>query len=302
MIIKASRIKTSSGARALCNHVFRGDENEAIQILYGDEEQVREIFRDTTASGHKYAVRHIKISPENYSRKTLKAAVYKLAEEFGFNPHDAVLVEHRKARANGSEGACYHAHMLVSELQRGKALSNSHMRARHEKIARLLELETGERLRQGRHNRAVYEALVKEGKDDAAIAIAHLAQDPAVTCSYSSDQHQIAKRCGIDLPKTQAAMKATISSVCPEDPLARLHAVFNVADEQGVKIAVDPSARFLVIQSPSGKTLGSLERIGGIERTEMQRLLKCLRDLYISSQGNQLDQSENDVERRALKY
>ena len=210
MIIKATRIRANSGPHGLTAHVFRGTENERIEVLRGSEAHVAEMFKDAIWSGHLYAVRHFVISPAHYSRDVLASATQKLAEEFGFDRRDAVMIKHSKPRADGSETADRHVHMLVSEAtMAGGVLSSSHMYARHEKIARLVEMETGEALTKGRHNRAVYQALIQSGKTEEAAEMRALTAGPPAMSAYSTGQFQRAKRLGYDLADLRQHLKDT---------------------------------------------------------------------------------------------
>lgn len=208
MIIKATRIKATSGPYALAAHVFHGAGNEQIEVLRGSEAYLAEMFKDAVWAGHSYAVRHFVISPARYSRETLSSATRKLADEFGFDLGDAVIIKHHKPRADGSETADRHLHMLVPEMTGdGRVLSCGFMYARHEKIARLVELETGEPLTKGRHNRAVHQALIQSGQTQEAAHMRALTEGPPAMSAYSTRQFQRAKRLGYNLAEIHQLLK-----------------------------------------------------------------------------------------------
>jgi hypothetical protein len=62
MIIKASRIATTSGAGKTAQHVFHGEKNEEIHVLQGGKAELFDAMADARAHGSKYGLRHYKIS------------------------------------------------------------------------------------------------------------------------------------------------------------------------------------------------------------------------------------------------
>ena len=208
MIIKASRILTSSGARAVASHVLRGPKNESIELLSGSEAQLDYAMQDARSYGSKYGLRHYKINPgETATPDDMRLITRDLAQEFGFDADHATLIWHKKPRAGGL-GFDQHAHLLVAEYDpvKRRVLDWHHSFARHEKIARVAEARLGHVHTAGRHNRAVAYALADEGHTELADKIEVLAQKKRPNSSYRTTLHQRAQRLGHDLPNDQLAI------------------------------------------------------------------------------------------------
>ena len=210
MIIQSARLGVAVDLAALVRHVFAGPANEAITVLHGAAEDLGVMRRDAAAAGKKYAIRHVKISPEAATSRGEAARVMRdLAEEFGFAPERCVVVEHRKQRAGGS-GYERHWHLLVPEWDpvRRRVLDSHWMRPRQEKIARQAELRLGHAPVTGRWNAAVARALEREGHTADAAAVARLAEGPRPRAAYGARRHQTAARRGVSLPEARLLVKA----------------------------------------------------------------------------------------------
>src|SRR5690606_8817911 len=99
-----------------------------------------------------------------------------------------------------------HWHLVVAETNAatGRVLSSRFDHPRHEKIARLLELEFGHPVNAGAHDVAVLAALRDEGLGDLADRLAgELGHGPRPVAAYTTQAHQAAKRDGIDLAQAR---------------------------------------------------------------------------------------------------
>ena len=115
----------------------------------------------------------------------------------------------------------------------GTTMPLSHDHARREKIGRLTEIEEGQQLTAGAHNRAVAAALDREGRRDAAAAIrdAGLDRGPRPRSPITPDQRAQAERTGTD-PKAVGAAVLTAWHASDDG------ASFRVAlAEQGFRLA-----------------------------------------------------------------
>lgn len=209
MILAATRINSGSGHQAVANHVLRGPDNLSINILQGVEADLEDAMSDAWAHGAQYGLRHYHLDPdEPVTTEQVFMALQVIAAEFGFAPATAMVVEHHKPRANG--GYDHHWHFLVPEVDpvAGRILDGHWQRARHEKVARLLEARLGHRHTTGRWNKAVVAALREEGFVEAADSLeaAGLLQAPRPRGGYTSAQHQTLKRMGLSMPKLRAAV------------------------------------------------------------------------------------------------
>ena len=209
MIIKATRIATTSGAGAVAAHVLRGEKNERIELLRGSEVEMHAAMRDAESAGAKYGLRHYKISPaEEMTSEDARQVLADLAEEFGFDPDRATLIEHQKPRAGGA-GFNRHWHAIVPEVDAitGRVLDAHWMRPRHEKIARIAEARLGHEVVPGRFNGAVQRHLEAEGRHDVAERIQHATEVPRPREGYATNIHQMHNRKGNDLPADRLAVR-----------------------------------------------------------------------------------------------
>jgi len=166
LIIKSSRLPAAVGAKTTAQHVLRGPDNKQIELLRGSEDDLHDWVRDARRRRKEFAIRHWKLSPErDISEAQEGEMVAALAAEFGFDPERVVLIRHTKERHKG-EASDKHFHLLVPEVDpvSGRTLSTRWDYARHEKVARALELSWGHRLVPGRFSQPVARALEAEGR------------------------------------------------------------------------------------------------------------------------------------------
>ena len=214
MIISATRIRTSSGAGPVLNHVLRGDGNDAISVICGTEADVTDMVATARHAAAQYAIRHYVIAPaEQIGDLEAFDLLGDLATEFGFDPAAALLVRHDKARAATrlarrtgkpllpeAERADVHWHALVGEVDPVtlRVLDSRHWRARHEKVARLAELRLGHGVVQGRWNRAVLDHLDRGSTEERRLAdrlvAAGLRERVRPRAAYTSDQRRRLER------------------------------------------------------------------------------------------------------------
>ncbi|MFT8327743.1 hypothetical protein [Gluconobacter oxydans] len=217
MILKTSRIKSSSGSHALVRHLWHGKGNEEIITVQGSKAALAAMMQDAQAAGRTYGIRHLVISPEEATSRTQALEILSLhGAEFGYDLEDATLIEHRKPRQDG-QGFEVHWHAAIPEMKPdGAVLDSRFMFKRNEMVARLAEARLGHHLTPGRHNTWAAAALEQRGFHDAAQAVrlgpAALSFGPAAQAapreSYSSATHQILKRNGLSTPAIKAAITA----------------------------------------------------------------------------------------------
>jgi hypothetical protein len=204
MIVKATRIKTSSGSRKLAAHVLDGADNEEIHVLEGCRDDLDSMVRAAMRHGAKNAIRHVTISPDqSMTREQARAVVAAYCAEFGGYADRAVLVEHRKRRVGG-KGYDRHWHAMIPEVAGRKIMDSSWMRVRHEKLSRKLEIEFGHKLTKGRWNAAVEKSFRAEGRADLADTVKALTATDRPRGSFTDAQHRIMKRRQQSLPESRA--------------------------------------------------------------------------------------------------
>lgn len=273
MLIKSVRIRTSSGAGALTQHLLNGEDNEAVSLVRGAIGDLRDAVADARQHGRTYALRHIILSPQHeIDRVHFERALTRLAGEFGFDIDAVIAVEHTKPRSVPGV-ARKHWHIVVPEVNAvsGQVLSNRNDHARHEKISRLLELEFGHPIIPGAHDMAVLAALRRDGLGDAADRLAaNLGQGPRPSEAFTTAAHQQAKRSGLDLAvikqHVRAAAAEATGGVDFRDRLSR----------HGLSIAPGDKADTWIVAGPGGVFLGSGPRLSGLSKGAFNKLMETI--------------------------
>lgn len=105
MIIKSKRTRARGPAlRRLIKHVTDGDDNELVELLQGNLAEPDDARADALRFGREFCVRSFVVSPERVL--TMPQWLWLLAllgQEFGFDPKEAVVWRHLKARASGAD-------------------------------------------------------------------------------------------------------------------------------------------------------------------------------------------------------
>lgn len=272
MLIKASRIRASAGAGALARHLTDGGDNESVAVLRGTVADLHDAVDDAKRFNRVYALRHFIIAPQlAMDSAQFERAAQALGDEFGFDPALALVVEHQKARAvEGSADRHWHLVVPETDAATGRVLSSRFDRARHEKIARLLEMEFAHPIVPGAHDLAVLAALRDEGHDDLADRLASaLGHGPKPASAYTSNGHQAAKRHGIDLATVRQHVRAAwADSGDGDDFRARLGA-------HGLDLAPGEKPGVVVIHdSATGMVLGAANRLAGARRAVFNAFLE----------------------------
>lgn len=272
MLIKATRIRTATGARALARHLLQGDENEAIVVVRGTVADLHDAVADAKRFNRLYALRHIVIAPEvAMDRQQFERAAQALGDEFGFDPALALVVEHQKSRAVAGVSD-RHWHLVVAETDAatGRVLSSRFSHPRHEKIGRLLELEFGHPIVPGAHDIAVLATLRGEGRNELADRIAAaLGQGPKPVSAYSVEAHQAGKRIGVDLAQARQHIRlAWASSTNGDDFRSRLAG-------HGLELAAGEKPGVVIIRDrATGMVLGAANRLAGIRRADFNNIME----------------------------
>lgn len=170
MIIKQTRIPTGQGDNLRAYLVSPG-ENETVENLSGDLMNIGYNNMISGAMGLTYSTRHVIISPSaRLGLEELSKVIEQVCDEFDVpesSRQRLAVVLHEKARTDENEGARFHYHVAIPEVddQTGRVLSSSFFKMRNEKLSRLAELTLGHDVIPGRFNREVYEVLQADGVD-----------------------------------------------------------------------------------------------------------------------------------------
>lgn len=163
-------------------------------------------MREAHREGLKYGLRHIAFNPdEAMTNEELANFATRLCEELHADPEHLTLVVHQK---NGSA----YGHLILPEWQQDHVLESRFTWIRMEKIARLEEIRLGHKLVAGRHDKAIAQALRKEGRHSEAKqvdALVPVADDAKPCAAYTSEARRITERQGLNL----LALKKLVTSL-----------------------------------------------------------------------------------------
>lgn len=271
MLIKASRIRTSSGAGPLLRHLSNAEDNDDVVTIQGTAQDMRDAVADARRFGRTYSLRHWIIAPEiGIETDQFRDSAQAIADEFGFDIDAAFIVEHKKKRAVDGV-ADRHWHVVVAEVDpiSGRVLDTRNNYARHEKVARVLEVAFGHPITAGRHDKAVITALRAEGRHDVAD---HLAASSTVTDrpseAYTTQQQQQAKREGLDLPLLKGHVSAAWSATRTGHDFAALLA------GHGLVVAPGDKEEVWVIRARDGTFIGAGHRLARVRRAEFHNRME----------------------------
>jgi hypothetical protein len=271
VLIKATRLRASAGASALARHLASAEDNESVEIVQGTLADLADAVADARQFGRTYALRHFIIAPQvDMDRRQFHGVVEMLGDEFDFDPKAPLIVQHAKARAVvGVAGQHWHVVVPETDAATGRVLSSRFDHARHEKVARQVELLLGHPIIPGAHDLAVLAALRAGGKVDIANQLApHLGQGERPAAAFTSIQHQSAKRAGIDL----AIVRDNIRTSCVDAPTGpelrrRLTA-------HGLALARGEKAGTWVVLGPDSQFLGAAHRLAGKRKADFNTLME----------------------------
>lgn len=272
MMIKATRIRASAGALDLARHLTEGDENEKITLIRGTVAGLHDAVEDAKRFNRLYALRHFIISPQlELTREQFEKAAKALGDEFGFDHLMALTVEHRKSRADPSVSPL-HWHLVVAETNAitGHVLSSSFSHPRHEKVARILELEFGHPIVPGAHDAAVLAALHGTGRTDLADRLSEsLGRGPKPVAAYSVEAHQTGKRNGVDLAVARQNIRAAWANSANGEEFRSQIAT------HGLELAMGDKPGVTVIRHlATGVVLGAANRLAGVRRQDFNDFLE----------------------------
>ncbi len=248
MIIKGG---TRAGGADLGVHLNRTDTNERVRLLelrgvagVNLDQALREMEAFGAGTRCKSPLYHANIDPRADERLTPEQwgrAVDALEAKLGFTGQPRALVQHVK---EGRE----HVHVVWSriDLERNRAIPDSHNYRKHEEVSRALEREFGHERVQGAH-------VEREGKER-----------PARTPSHAEMQQ--AERSGLD-PK---AIKAEITALWRQTDSGKAFA--GALAEAGYILARGDKRDFIVIDQ-AGESHSLARRIEGVKAADMRARL-----------------------------
>ena len=228
---------------------------------------------DARALGRSKSVRHIVISPDQeLTDDQRNEAIQMIRDEFNMGDRPFYLVEHVKARADGTK--IPHFHGLVPETYgSGAQIDHAHFKRRNEKLARKMELAFGHNLTKGKHNKSVYNALNADGDKAAAAAIKHLTEEKPALAKYGDKSHQKAKRAGYNLPSISEALTA-LQGAKPADIAAGLN---ELCEAHGVTVQKSDRRAAILIVGEDGTVLKNANRSLKVKAAQVDSILENVR-------------------------
>lgn len=273
MNLKMTRIAVG-GAKNAVGHIHKTDENESVRVLEGDVNDILvDAELDARALGRSKSVRHVVISPDQeLTAEQRNEAIQMIRQEYKMGERPIYLVEHVKARADGKK--IPHFHFLAAETYgAGNQIEHAHFMRRNEKLARNMELRFGHNLTKGRHNKAVLNALKKEGATVEAAAIQHLTEGGPALAKYGNKSHQKAKRLGYSLPKISQAL-TELQKGTAADIAAGLD---RICEEHGVTVQKSDRRSAILIVAEDGTVLKNANRSLKIKANQVNEILANVR-------------------------
>jgi hypothetical protein len=267
MIIKGKRVTTSRAIAPLIRHLLSGEENEAVTLIRGTEDDIRSAFADARALDRNFSVRHFIISPEvETSDDDAEMVLGLLGKDFIFDPAAAFFVKHEKSRATASAfGAHWHAVIPEQNAATGRTLSSKFSYLRHQKIACIAAHRLGHPFVKLAHTSAVLDALESDGHLDVASALRaafkeQVQQRPRE--AFSTDVHQRGKRLGVDIPGTRAAVRAAWETTSNQNDFeAALGA-------KRLRVRLGDKPDTFIIETLEGVFCGAAHRLARVRRVD----------------------------------
>ncbi|GAA4502961.1 relaxase/mobilization nuclease domain-containing protein [Gluconacetobacter tumulicola] len=260
---------TCDAVRNLTRHLLdKPWDNDDISTIMGSRDDVMDCLSDAERFNRKSCMQQfILTSKEDITSQQVKRTVQALMSEFGFMESDiALAVRHQKARYDAA-GCDRHWHLLVRNVnpESGKTMKMSHSFARGEKVARTLESEFGFQLVNGKHNRAVLNAV----DDDLRERLAGLADMPEPTAAYTKSQHQRAKRSGISMPEIRAFMRSAWT-----ESNGSWSSFKEAVGNRGFHMCCGTRKPDVVVLADSeGNVIGSVTRLTGIKVADIKNAM-----------------------------
>jgi len=269
VIIKSKTISSKSGSRAIYNHlVNKVDENEYISLLSGSRQNIDNCVADAHNMNRKNSVIHFIISSdEEITRQQALKMSSMLGNEFNFLDDDIMLMaEHGKERHNGtSDGKHWHFLVRANNPETGKTLNLSNAYKRQELVARIFEIENNLNLVQGRHNKYVYHNIDEKYKE----LIAPLCEGDLPNSFAQDRTAQYAKREGRDLFSLKDEAKHIFTESSSWNEFKNKISERGWTIEQGTK-----KPDVLILNDENGKLIGSLSRVLGIKKDELNNIIE----------------------------
>ncbi|MHB0699109.1 relaxase/mobilization nuclease domain-containing protein, partial [Roseomonas mucosa] len=259
-----------SGGGALGRHLSNEAKNEQVIPLEGRgliARDVRDQVAELTEMGAHARTRtplyHVHADPpadRPWSEDERRQYWERFEAEFGLEGRPFAAVGHLK------DGRLHEHRVYLRIRDDGTAIRLDHDHARREKLHRLFEIERGEQLTPGAHNRAVIAAMEREGRHEAAQAMREAGLDTMERprADTTPRQRAQAERTGAD-PRAVGA--AALAAWQASDGGRAFAAAL---EERGLRLAQGTKAPVIIDAEggahPLARMLGKESKAAGTER------------------------------------
>lgn len=260
MIITTKRHgRTARDTRNLKSHLGKGVGQISRVVAIGNvplsnsDDAIRYMEAMRNGSRAEVAYHHITISPSKILDETQRDdAVQRILQAMDAEEHPFVLWEHAEKPRHGAD-VDQHFHLVLGHVGHdGKALNDGHSYSKLEAVARSVEVDFGEEITPSRRTAAVAVRLVEMGRGDVVQHLSIPTELPR--SSMTSGMRAAADRQGVDLPASQAVVKAAWQACDTSQAFA--HAIA----EKGFTVAPGRKEGIFVV-SADGVEIGALDRI-----------------------------------------
>lgn len=318
MFTQADRKSTGSAGRLVAHYFhksnegwspedpeFNPDHNDRVELLHGEPVDLKLWDKYAAANGKKYGIREYVLAPTEILSEEQAMRMAEIAMEV-IDPnqhHDFVLVAHHKKRADGNEAP--HYHLLVNEVsfETGKMLDSRERNQRCQMITRLVEYEFGMDPEPRSYDDWVVRRLREMGRDQAANDIAFNLEQAAQfkiikdiksdlkPADFSHNEHQRAKRLGVDLAAVRQELRASAG-----DPAVVARVLVDL-EADGFNVVKGRKGNVVLIEKNGWRK--SIQRVSGLDdKTDFYSAFAELREIISHEQVE--DAAGSDIGRETL--
>lgn len=272
--------RTARDVRNLARHLLQRDDNATVEIasivglVAGSLPEALAAMRRLAPHSGAAAFHHVALSPsESCMPQDLRADADRIVREMGADPetHPHVLVLHGKGSPAGRGEL--HGHLVASHWGLdGRAVADSWLHLRLERVAREIEHDRGQALTAGRHDQALVKALRAKGRSEVATAL-DLASPPELPRSaLTPGARQRIRRAGISDVQARAAVEAAWQAA--DSPVAFRAALAGA----GLSVVPGNKSGVHLITTQEGVQVGALDRILRMKRAEVAARMERLNE------------------------
>ncbi|MGV4877197.1 hypothetical protein [Acetobacter indonesiensis] len=267
MIVESNPMSSDSSAKEIFSYISENSKNEDVQLLGGSLQDVENALVDAEQFNRKNGIRHFQISSkESLTDEQFKEMIERVKTEFDIADDDIVFSAIHTFKRSDPNADPRHAHLGVRLVnpENGKVKSFDNLYQRQEKISRMAEVDYGFQLVKGAHNRAVWHHVPEEYKDK----IAHLCEGDRPQNTMSEGTIKKLTRLGKDTYEIKQDIKNLFAESQTYNEFKEKIEAKGWTITNGTK-----KPDMLVLNDENGIFLGSVNRLTGIKKKELDALI-----------------------------